>query len=338
MKKLSKIEESVWSDIQDRNSGEVSRKEDAFFTIEDLVEYICSQIKEGEDTLVLHNICINFEELKDLFQLVKEKYKDVDKITTLDVTGWNVSKVQIMSGVFNTSNFDNSYVTGFKEIIGLDTWDVSGVKDMAWMFHHCAVRKLNLESWNVGEVTNMSNLFCRCEYLEEVNISSWDVRKVKRMDGMFSWCMDLKEIHIEDWKTESLSSIDTMFFVCKNLKSIDLNKWDVSKVTSMDSVFQSCERVSNFYIKDWDVSNVWNMRSMFSRCYSVEKLFIGNWNVKSLYKATEMFKDCWNLRSVNLSKWHTEEENINNQAWFKNTKTYWWSKNHQFYNKFYKPE
>ena len=76
MKKLSKINESVWSDIQDRSTGEVTKKEDAFFTIEDLVDYICSQIKEGEDTLVLRNIRINFEELRDLFELVKKKYKE----------------------------------------------------------------------------------------------------------------------------------------------------------------------------------------------------------------------------------------------------------------------
>ena len=67
MKKLSKITESIWSDMQDRSSGEIVRKEDENFNC-DLSKWDVSNV---ENMLDMFRDCIKFN---------------------CDLSKWNVSK------------------------------------------------------------------------------------------------------------------------------------------------------------------------------------------------------------------------------------------------------
>ena len=72
MKKLSKITESIWSDIQDRSSGETVREEDKITTKEELQDKIYELYKEqGKgDTLDVSSLTNAFkcDDFSSLFQ------------------------------------------------------------------------------------------------------------------------------------------------------------------------------------------------------------------------------------------------------------------------------
>ena len=109
MKKLSKITESIWSDIQDRSMGKTVRKEDFIITN---------------------------EELKNRIQKL---YKEQGEGETLDVSSLKNFICDDFSAIF-------SEFYKVKHIIGLEDWDVSNVENMEDMFNDCKSLK-QIPSW-----------------------------------------------------------------------------------------------------------------------------------------------------------------------------------------------
>ena len=155
MKKLSKITESIWSDIQDRSSGDTVREEDMITSNEELRKKI------------------------------RELYKEQGEGETLDVSSLtNIIKCDDFSDIFQ----------GFykvKHIIGLEDWDVSSVKDMKFMFSFCKNFNSDLSNWDVSNVKDMHYMFYKCRSFNS-DLSNWNVSSVGNMTGMFSECDSLK--------------------------------------------------------------------------------------------------------------------------------------------------
>ena len=209
MKKLSNIVESIWSDIEDRSSGETIRKED---------------------------IITSNGELKERINAL---YREQGEGDTLDVSSLNKYKCDDLSNLFH--NFNK-----VKQIIGLDTLDISKVTDMHNMFYGCkSLTELNISNYNVSNVTDMSYMFSGCSSLTELNIDNWDVSNVTDMSGMFYTCRSLTELNISNWNVSNVTNMGYMFGFCKNLKELYLSTWDVSNVTDMDFMFDGCEKLIN---------------------------------------------------------------------------------------------
>ena len=151
MKKLSKITESIWSDMQDRSAGETIREEDKITTNEDLKNKI------------------------------KELYKEQGKGETLDVSS--------LTNVIQCDDF-SSIFKGYKKvkhIIGIENWDVSKVTNMNSMFQDCYKFNADLSNWDVSSVGDMRDMFFSCKVFNS-DLSNWDVSGVKNMAGMFEEC------------------------------------------------------------------------------------------------------------------------------------------------------
>ncbi|WP_281769759.1 BspA family leucine-rich repeat surface protein, partial [Helicobacter ailurogastricus] len=72
------------------------------------------------------------------------------------------------------------------ENIHLGEIDVSGVEDMSGVFSDSQRQNFEgLESWDVSKVKNMTGMFAGAKHFNH-DISSWDVSKVNSMKGMFS--------------------------------------------------------------------------------------------------------------------------------------------------------
>ncbi len=167
-------------------------------------------------------------------------------IETIDVTGWNLTNTTNIEGLFA----DSQHV---KQIIGLNTWNTSGITNMNQLFYQVGRTAStldlgNLSSWNTGNVTNMNQLFMYAGQDASrfnVNVSGWNTGKVQVMSQTFSYAGQLAT----DW------SIGT------------LNNWNVSNVTTMQSMFDGAGyRASTFNIGDlsnWDTSKVTTMYAMF---------------------------------------------------------------------------
>ena len=147
------ISESIWSDIQDRSSGDTVRKEDIITTKEELQHKIL------------------------------ELYIEQGKGDTLDVSSLTNFICDDFSSIFR-----DFYKV--KYIIGLENWDVSSVKDMCSMFEGCKNFNCDLSKWNVSNVKDMYFMFSGCENFNS-DLSKWNVSKVENMKDMFSYCENL---------------------------------------------------------------------------------------------------------------------------------------------------
>ena len=157
MKKLSKITESIWSDIQDRSMGKTVREEDMITTNEELKNKI------------------------------KELYKEQGEGETLDVSSLtNIIKCDDFSNIFR--GYDK-----VEYIIGLEDWDVSNVEDMSYMFAGCDKFNCDLSKWDVSSVRDMRYMFNGCEKFNS-DLSDWDVSSVRYMINIFKNCESLKQI------------------------------------------------------------------------------------------------------------------------------------------------
>ena len=135
MKKLSKITESIWSDIQDRSMGKTVREEDKITTN------------------------------KELKNKIQELYKEQGRGETLDVSSLTkLIKCDDFSGIFEGYK-------RVKHIIGLEDWDVSKVTNMKEMFSGCKHFNSDLSKWDVSSVRNMYGMFDGCKSLKQ--IPSW---------------------------------------------------------------------------------------------------------------------------------------------------------------------
>ena len=125
------INESIWSDMQDRSAGDVVRQEDMIITNE-----------------VLKN-------------KIYELYKEQGEGETLDVSSLtNLIKCDDFFYIF--SEYDI-----VKHIIGLEDWDVSNVKDMRCMFGGCINFNSDLSHWDVSSVKDVGFMFNRCDSLKK---------------------------------------------------------------------------------------------------------------------------------------------------------------------------
>ena len=183
---------------------------------------------------------------------------------------------------------------------------------------------LDISSWDVSNVTNMSNMFGTKGYSEALNrdnyyevyfnqdISKWDVSKVTNMSGMFNNAIYFNQ-NIGEWDVSQVTDMSLFFGGGETSGSSNFNQdirsWDVSKVTNMEKMF-AFSNVFNQEIGNWDVSNVTNMSWMFAGTYSARSNFnqdIGSWNVSKVTKMNQMFNfstfnqniGAWDVSSVN---------------------------------------
>ena len=201
----------------------------------------------------------------------------------------------------------------------------------------------DISSWDVSNVTNMSNMFGTKGYSETLNrdnyyevyfnqdISKWDVSKVTNMSGMFNNAIYFNQ-NIGEWDVSQVTDMSLLFGGGETSGSSNFNQdigsWDVSKVTNMEKMF-AFSLVFNQDIVNWDVSNVTNMSWMFAGTYSARSNFnqdIGSWNVSKVTNMSWMFNYStfnqdiggWDVSKVTMMYgmfWHSDAFNQDIGAW-----------------------
>ena len=225
------INESIWSDMQDRSDGETVRKEDIITTKEELQDKIL------------------------------ELYKEQGEGETLDVSS--------LTNAFKCDDF-SSLFQGFKRvkyIIGLEDWDVSKVTNMKEMFRYCENFNADLSKWDVSSVKDMKYMFSHCKNFNS-DLSKWNVSNVEDMAYMFWNCKNFN-CDLSNWNVSSVTTMFAMFADCDNFNS-DLSNWNVSSVEDMIYMFKNCKKFDSDLSK-WNVSSTENMGEMFSGCQSLRK-------------------------------------------------------------------
>ena len=127
-----------------------------------------------------------------LSKSMRRCFAGCSSLTSLDVSGWDVSAVEDLSACFD----------GCSSLTSLDVsgWDVSAAEDLSLCFADCSsLTSLDVSGWDVSSVTDMGSMFNGCSSLRDLDVSGWDVSSVKNYEGCFEGCSSLESSKIADW-------------------------------------------------------------------------------------------------------------------------------------------
>ena len=168
-------------------------------------------------------------------------------------------------GVFSKSSFNGN--------LDLNHVDFSRVTSMKGFFYDSAFKSIDMRLIRVYGITDMSDMFWNCSYLEKVSIDI-DTSKVKTMYGMFQDCIRLVDF--------------------------DFTTFDTSNVTDFGVMF-SGTRMKNYDLSSFDTSSGVNFRFMFQNT-QIDKLDLSNFSFMSASTVAEMFKNA-EIRSLTINDW-----------------------------------
>jgi surface protein len=126
-------------------------------------------------------------------------FRQCVQLESVDTQNLDTSSVVDMQGMFDMLHrADGSLIISYegnRQLTSLDlsTWDVSNVTDMSYMFYHCDYLKtVRCGDWDTSSVTDMTNMFYWCTKLNDLDISRWDTGSVKDFTYMFYECYALR--------------------------------------------------------------------------------------------------------------------------------------------------
>ena len=107
--------------------------------------------------------------------------------------------------------------------LNISGWDTSKVTNMSFMFDSCySFISLDLSGFDTANVTNMRAMFQSCQHLIDLDISSWDTAKVTDTQGMFNSDLHLTDIYVsERWNMDAVTNSTDMFHSCESLPGYD---------------------------------------------------------------------------------------------------------------------
>lgn len=258
---------------------------------DELLEHIekTNDFKNG--ILDLQNLSFeNFETLMFRVNDVLQKVHSKHIIHTINVSGWVFpdKKDFTLVNIF-------SELGSIKQIIGLYTWDMSNVVNIAGMFNGCInLTELDdISNWDLRNCDNFARVFRDCAALRKLDLTGWNPSSIKTLELMFKGCKELNEIKgIETWPIENVKYFNKMFFDCSNITKLDLSKWVIGKACdSTVSMFANCENLQTVGdISGWKTLHIHNLESMFYNCKSLN-CDISNWTfMRGCYKTKMCMK------------------------------------------------
>jgi surface protein len=182
-------------------------------------------------------------------------------------------------------------------ITATDQLDLSGTTDLSYAFADCGVLSdaPSMESWDVGNVTDMSYMFLEAWKFEQ-DLASWNVGRVENMLGMF-YGSSVFNRSLASWDVSSVTDMSYMFYWASAFNQ-DLTSWDVSSVINMSYMFY-WPAAFNGSLASWDVSSVTDMSHMFRQATAFNQ-DLGSWDVRNVTDMSYMFESS-DLGATNYS-------------------------------------
>ncbi|MDT2607302.1 BspA family leucine-rich repeat surface protein [Enterococcus hirae] len=162
---------------------------------------------------------------------MREMFKEMSNLTSLDVSSFDTSKVTDMSYMFYRNGVTSLDVSGF---------DTSKVTVMSYMFLGMKnITNLDVNGWNTSNVTSMYGMFSGMSSVTSLDVSGFDTCNVTTMREMFREMGNLTSLDLSGFDTSNVTDMSTMFYDMDNLTSLDVSSFDTSKVTTMGSMFKN---------------------------------------------------------------------------------------------------
>jgi surface protein len=149
----------------------------------------------------------------------------------------------------------------------INSWDVSNVQDFSNLFCENDGFNEDIGSWNVSNATSMNSMFLGAKSFNQ-DISSWDVSIVTDFNWMFTRTRSFNQ-DLYWWDT---SNVTTMYRMFNNSTSFnqDISEWIVSNVTDTTEMFQRAT-LFNQNLSQWDTSRVVRIQRKFDSATSFQQ-------------------------------------------------------------------
>ena len=316
--------------IAGNGSGKIALSEDASYTFSNSAEIINSKGAsevEGLDTFSAVT-AINGLELLDTSSVTTMAYMfhRCKSLTSVDVSSFDTSNVTNMSHMFGAIpaepmaltaiNFgeqfvtnkvtDTSYMMYYNNNLlelNIDDWDVSNVTTMSNMFKSC--EKLTtfgpnaLANWNTGNVVYMDQAFRWLKKLTAFNLEHWDVSKVKTLYACFCNGAWTTVLDLDAWDTSSCEDVSFMFHSFKTLTTLKVNGWDVRNVRTFDHfIAQMSTNFKNMDVSNWQVTNKCENLNAVFHGFKGTTLDVSGWDTSNVKVFCQMFDGCSNLTEI----------------------------------------
>jgi surface protein len=195
------------------------------------------------------------------------------QITFRGLQNWNTCRVTNMVSMLSNRSFNSD----------ISNWDVSKVQDMSGMFSGASSFNQDISRWDTSRVENMSRMFFNTTVFDQ-DIGGWDTSRVIYMNNMFSNATNFNQ-NLNRWNTSRVTNMTTVFFNAERFNQ-PLDRWNTSRVTSMNSMFSGAVSF-NQYIGEWDTSRVRDMTRMFYNAASFNQSLL--WDTRNVQTMNFMF-------------------------------------------------
>ena len=247
------------------------------------------------------------------------------KLTSLDVTHFNTTKVTNMSDMFhNCSSLTSLDVTHF---------NTAKVTDMGYMFYNCSSlttiyasskfvtpqvsKSFNMfynckklkgeEEWTKGKATDKTYAKTAGGYFRD---KAYDNRPwVKYADGTLTFRCGYKKILGENEYELNSGEEKPKWYThnSKISKVVFEASFANARPTSCYAWFQNFKNLTQIAgIENLNTENVTSMRDMFNGCSSLTSLDLTNFNTAKVTDMKLLFANCSALESLDLSMFNTE--------------------------------
>ena len=250
-------------------------------------------------------------------ELMNEIFSGCSKITSLNLSKFETSKVKNMSGMFKDMN-------SLKEL-EINSFKTEKVEYMNEMFEKCSsIKKLNLSNFNTNKVVNMEKMFSSCSELEAIDLSSFDLKNCRNTNDMFFNTKDILLLSITNQNI--INKIGTPFnqsielIIEGNKQNIEKRNLEVEKLqilgdsflelnSSNAIIYINGRKVNYSNIIDYPLNktnkveirflrNLTTFKEMFKGCDKIKNITLKNVQTENIFDASSMFEDCTNLNVV----------------------------------------
>ena len=167
----------------------------------------------------------------------------------IGLNNWNTTNVTAMDSTFYNSGVSSLDLTG---------WNVSNVYTFGSMFSSCNnLAYLNLAGWDTNNVTNMAYMFSYTQSgsLTKIDLSSFNTKKLTNAYGMFNWCVCLQELDIRNFELVhedgTQAEIWSMLEGCNELHTLRLDNCSnatISKIINESGIPQDQAYINGEYV------------------------------------------------------------------------------------------
>ncbi len=217
----------------------------------------------------------------------------------------------------------------FNKITKLDLsmWDVSKVKSMICTFGRCwGLTELNISTWTFESATTMGMTFCGMN-IEELDISSANLRKCTSFDRTFSYDgsysrYQIKKIILpENFQVADKCNFSKMFYKQSELIDVNIGELKANNPQKMTEMFTDCKLLTDIdlsgitgtaeYTKNSDTNKNAVFNNMFSGCKALKTIDMSGYEGPIKFKDNNApFKGCESLLSLDFAKINTASGSV----------------------------